>query len=86
MSYKIEKDIPIPVTNMQRIKKADHTPSIYESPNAKLLASMDIGDSFFVPANKVTDVLNKFYNPATRLGIRITARKVVDGVRIWRTY
>lgn len=83
MEFKIESNIPIPKSNMVRSFYRKPVESL--SPNKEIIASMEVGDSFFVPAGKVTDVLNRFYNPANRLGRRITARKVDGGVRIWLT-
>lgn len=80
--YTIDTDIPIPESRMSA--NARKQPIRSEAGN--FLSNLKVGDSFYVPADAggIKDVLNKFYNPATRIGIRITVQKWQGGYRVWR--
>ena len=76
--YKIDRGIPIPPLRDKRPRRDKY------GTTKEVLSQMEVGDSFFVGGTAATDVLDKFYNPANRMGIRITARRVDGGVRVWR--
>lgn len=75
MTYKVEKNVPL--TN----PRAEHRSYI------GTLESMEIGDSFFVPAEHESDskrVSVSCHIAAKRLGIKVSTRKLENGSRVWR--
>ena len=46
---------------------------------------MDIGDSFFIGDAKMNIVCNNNYRVSKSTGMKFTARREGDGVRVWRT-
>ena len=44
---------------------------------------MDVGDSFFVPDSEISSRQN-FHSCAKNRGIKISTRRVDDGIRVWR--
>lgn len=48
-------------------------------------AQMQVGDSFVVRAVSLQVVCNANYRTGKKLGRKFVARKVEDGVRVWRT-
>jgi len=68
--YKIEKSVPLP------------------SPNEKIsypFKQMEVGDSFFVPEEKVGSMRQCLWKNRLRLGFSFVTRKENGGVRVWRT-
>ena len=45
---------------------------------------MDVGDSFFAPDAQITVMCNLQYRMSKRTGMKFTARKEGNGVRVWR--
>ena len=70
MAYEIEKDIPIPLT---RRPYNDRYP----------FASMDIGDSVFVPGDDGR-VVRAALNYGARNSKKFCSRKADGGIRVWR--
>jgi hypothetical protein len=83
--FTIEKGIPVPV----RAPKVEYP-----------LASLEVGDSFLVPVDFVTDTLEAKAGASKTVrtvasaaavankkdaGSKFAARKVVGGMRVWRT-
>jgi hypothetical protein len=52
--------------------------------NRALLESMKVGDRVFFPMAAPTQVTNRYYNTAIKLGHRYTFRKVDNGVEMTR--
>jgi hypothetical protein len=48
-------------------------------------AEMQVGDSFVVREVSLQVVCNANYRTGKKLGRKFVARKVEDGVRVWRT-
>lgn len=69
LAFKIDKDIPIPTRGSGRRNQ--------RHPWAKL----DVGDSFFSPAQTVQYQTSSV---GRQLGRKFVSRKVVGGWRIWR--
>ena len=69
MSIAIENNIPLP----QERKR-----------NTYPYRSMDIGDSFFIDNIAMNIVCNNNYQTAKRTGMKFTARREGNGVRVWR--
>lgn len=46
---------------------------------------LEVGDSFLVVDESIHNVCNKNVRAGRKLGIRLTARSVTNGVRVWRT-
>jgi hypothetical protein len=46
---------------------------------------MDIGDSFFIDDAKINIVCNNNYRVGKMTGMKFTARREGNGVRVWRT-
>ena len=70
----IDRGIPIP-------KRAPQT----QYP--RIIATMKIGDSFLYPAQTKKDIQRiktAFWQQADRLNFKITSKKELGGVRIWR--
>ena len=66
----VESSIPVPRVRMRR-----------EYP----YKVMEVGDSFFVPDAKMQVVCNNNYRTGKLLGKKFIARRLGDGVRVWRT-
>ena len=69
MSIAIENNIPLP----QERKR-----------NSYPYKSMDIGDSFFIDNIAMNIVCNNNYQTSKRTGMKFTARREGNGVRVWR--
>ncbi len=67
--YKIEKNIPVP---------APMSGTKYPFKN------MEIGDSFFIPFERVATTKVAGYKYAAANGVKISFRKVEGGARVWR--
>ena len=46
---------------------------------------MEVGDSFFVPEEKVKSMWQSLWNNRLKLGFSFVTRKEKGGVRVWRT-
>lgn len=46
---------------------------------------MEVGQSFFISQRSLQSVCNANYRYSKKTGMRFTARKVGNGVRVWRT-
>jgi len=71
--YKIEKDVPLPEAYQGGRK------TIYP------YASMEVGDSFFVPNTTQRQISGSVQTYQKLHGVKFATRKDGDGVRIWRT-
>mgnify|MGYP007088038871 CR=1 FL=1 len=74
MAYEIEKGVPLVAGT-----RGHGAPPKYP------FAQMEVGDSFFVPGKKTTDIGGAITYPAKKLGWTFRSRTVEGGVRIWRT-
>ena len=77
MTYKIDKDIPIPIT------KRRGRPTKYP------FAKMDVGDSVFFPGERIKgNAYMAAINYASGRDVRFKSRTViedgVEGIRVWR--
>jgi len=70
MSIAIESNVPLPEE-----KKRNSYP----------YKQMDVGDSFFIGGAKINIVCNNNYRIGKHTGMKFTARREGDGVRVWRT-
>jgi len=70
MSYVIEKGVPIPTTATARAK--------YPFPK------MEVGDSFLIATELQNRVAQAAFHYGKRNNVKLTLRKVADGVRVWR--
>jgi hypothetical protein len=70
MTVKIEKGIPFP----KLCKPYTRYP----------WADMEIGDSFFVPGVTNSTFAGQISGAKKRTGFNFTARKEIDGLRVWR--
>jgi len=66
MEYKVEKDIPIPAEDGRGF--------------AKLLRSLEVGDSVLVPLSK----RNSIGSQAAANNVRVVIRREGDQIRLWR--
>lgn len=66
---KIEKDIPVPEERVKHSYPFD---------------GMQVGDSFLVTDSNLAQVCNAHGRAGRRLGRKFTARRVEDGIRVWR--
>lgn len=74
VSYKIEKNVPIPPRRGRRSKYP--------------VAELKTGESFLVPQGtfkKSQSVVSTLYAAAKRAGVKVSVRIMDDGVRVWRT-
>lgn len=69
MSIAIDRGIPLP-----EVKKFNHYP----------YKTMQVGESFFVPGVSVKLMCNNNGRMNKITGMKFTARKEKDGVRVWR--
>ena len=69
MSIAIEKNIPIPSDRKR---------------NSYPYKQMDVGESFFVPDIRIQVVCNNNYRANKITGMKFTARREGNGVRVWR--
>ena len=70
MTLMVEKNIPMPEEKKRNIYP---------------YKQMDVGDSFFAPEAKITIMCNLQYRVSQKTGMKFTARKEGNGVRVWRT-
>ena len=70
MSIAIESNVPLP-----RERKRNVYP----------YKQMDIGDSFFIDDIAINIVCNNIYRVGKHTGMKFTARREGNGVRVWRT-
>ena len=74
MSYKIEKDVPMPETTRQ---------TTYP------FSDMEVGDSFFAPDKTSEQLRNASSHWRKKKGWKFTAQNVIEddvqGARIWRS-
>lgn len=66
---KIDKNVPLP-------KMQSHAKYPF--------MNMDIGESFFVNKDIVTEVRNAAHMIGKRKGLKFTVRKISEGYRCWR--
>lgn len=70
MEFRIE-NVPLPVSRPDSLSSA--------------MRQLNVGQSFLIPSDKVKKNTHKgLYTLAQNVGIAITARKVDDGLRVWR--
>ena len=69
MTLAVDKGIPLPEEKKR---------------NVYPYKQMDVGDSFFAPGTKITVMCNLQYRMGKKTGMKFTARKEGDGVRVWR--
>lgn len=69
MSLAIEKGIPLPEERKR---------------NVYPYQAMEVGESFLVPEAKMQIVCNSNYRVSKATGMKFTARKEGNGVRVWR--
>jgi len=75
--YKIERNIPFPSRAFKKNDSKDYP-----------LEQMRVGDSFLVPFTKnrpCSKNINVPYTRARLMGMEVSCRTEIKGVRIWRT-
>ena len=68
MSIAVESNIPLPSERTKRYPYKE----------------MELGECFFVPESKIQLICNANYKAQKRTGMKFTARREGNGVRVWR--
>jgi hypothetical protein len=81
----IDKHIPEPLPRTLTAGPADPTNRAPLGERKSELESLLVGYSFAIHDLTQQQAFQRYYNPAKRLGIKITIRNMGDHVRLWRT-
>ena len=79
MTYKIEKDIPMP---MGKSPNPKGRPRSSKFP----FKDMEVGDSFLIsdPKDFIPSLNGQLQNVSFRLGMKVRTKKTSKGLRVWR--